>query len=322
MLNQSAKRKVNFYYQKLFYVLVATIIIFTKGFPAPSIAAALLIKETKDIITISSGDKPMLEYIQTSNPNKVYVSKLFTPSGMQILLDSPHDHIHHHGLMYALDSGKNITWWLDGKKMGKQVPVGKTETKKEKRSAAIKQALSWNTADGTAILKEARTISVHKGTDIPATLLTWNTVLSVAGKDPVPLATKKHYAGLGIRFVLKMDKIGLFIFPDGKNSTAVRGTENVTPDTWCAYRTAIDDKPVTVAMFSAPSNFRHPTYWFTMTAPFAYISATLNLYRDPYTLKPGFDLDLTYGVAVFNGKQDKSAIEKLYQAWLKLLPEK
>ena len=165
MLNQSAKRKVNFYYQKLFYVLVATIIIFTKGFPAPSIAAALLIKETKDIITISSGDKPMLEYIQTSNPNKVYVSKLFTPSGMQILLDSPHDHIHHHGLMYALDSGKNNTWWLDGKKSGKQVPVGKTEAKKEKRSAVIVQALRWNTADGTAILKEARTISVHKGTN-------------------------------------------------------------------------------------------------------------------------------------------------------------
>ena len=289
---------------------------------APCITAALTIEETKKIITISADDKPMLEYIQTSNPNKVYVSKLFTPSGIQILLDSPHDHIHHHGLMYALDSGKNNTWWLDGKKSGKQVPVGKTEAKKEKRSAVIVQALRWNTADGTAILKEARTISVHKGTNIPATLLTWNTVLSVADKDPVPLATKKHYTGLGIRFVRKMDKIGSFIFPDGKNSTSVRGTEKVTPDTWCAFQAAIKDKPVTVAMFSAPSNFRHPTYWFTMVAPFAYISATLNLYRDPHTLKPGSALDLTYGVVVFDGRQEKRAIEKLYQTWLKLLPEK
>jgi len=273
--------------------------------------------ETEDLVTLASNDQPVLEYRQTCNPNKVYVSKLYTPSGMQILLDSPHDHVHHHALMYALDSGKMI-WWLDGKKMGKQVPSAKAKVEKQEQATTIQHALNWQTAGGETILKEKRMITVHAKPDLPATLLSWRTVLSAADK-PVPLTTKRHYAGLGIRFLRKMDKIGTFLFPDGSKATKVRRTEEVTPDNWCAYVTSVDDKPVTVAMFSAPSNFRHPTYWFTMTAPFAYISATLNLYREPHTLEAGKSLDLVYGVAVFDGKQDKAAIEKTYQRWLKEL---
>ena len=302
-------------------ILLSPVIILSGGCAALGAARpALTARETDDLITISSGRKPVLEYRRTCNPNNVYVSKLFTPSGFQVLLDSPRDHVHHHGLMYALDAGKNV-WWMVGRKMGKQVPAGWTEIKEEKTSTVIGQALNWNAANGTTILKEERRITVHDDTSIPATLLTWNTVLSVAGEEDVVLKSKRHYAGLGIRFVRKMDKIGSFVFPEGKNSTAVRGTERVTADAWCAYRTAVDGKPVTVAMFSAPSSFRHPTYWFTMTAPFAYISATLNLYRRPHTLNPGSSVDLTYGVAVFDGKQDKDTLEEIYRKWLEFLQE-
>jgi hypothetical protein len=276
------------------------------------------VKETEDCISVSNDGNPILEYQQTSNPNKVYVSKIYTPSGLQVLLDSPADHVHHHGLMYAIDSGKNV-WWMDGKNMGKQVPAGKAEAKGEEKTAIISQSLNWNTSSGKTILKESRKITAHMGGNVPATLLSWRTVLSVAGSDPVPLTTKRHYAGLGIRFLRKMDKIGSFIFPDGSNSTSVRGTEKVTPDKWCAYVTSAGDNPITVAMFSAPANFRHPTYWFTMTAPFAYISATLNLYREPHILKPGSPLDLVYGIAVFDGKRDDSIIEAAYLEWLKLV---
>jgi len=54
-----------------------------------------------------------------------------------------------------------------------------------------------------------------------------------------------------------------------------------------------------------------------MTAPFAYISATLNLYRQPHNLEPGSPLHLVYGIAVFDGKQDTAAVEKTYQRWVK-----
>ena len=88
-----------------------------------------------------------------------------------------------------------------------------------------------------------------------------------------------------------------------------------------AYVTSADGKPVTVAMFSKPSNYRHPTYWFTMTTPFAYITATLNLDKQPHNMKRGSPLDLTYGVAVFDGKQDVLAIDKVCNQWLELIKE-
>ncbi len=296
--------------------LVVTIL---SGLSPSARADDLAVKETKDLITISADNKPIVEYRQTCNPNKVYVSKLFTPAGIQVLLDSPHDHIHHHALMYALDAGEHV-WWMDGAAMGKQVPAGKAETKQHRQSVVIQQAVNWNSAAGATILKEARSITLHQGENIPSTLLTWNTTLSTAGKDPIELKTSRHYAGLGIRFVREMDKIGAFIIPGEAKSTHVRGTENVTAAPWCAYQTARGDKPVTVAMFSAPGNFRHPTYWFTMTEPFAYISATLNLYRQAHTLRSGNPLDLTYGVAVFDGKPNQNSIEKLYRIWLTCLP--
>jgi hypothetical protein len=54
---------------------------------------------------------------------------------------------------------------------------------------------------------------------------------------------------------------------------------------------------------------------FTMTAPFAYQSATLNLWKEPFTLKE--PLDLRYGVAVWDGVQSSEEIERLYRRWLK-----
>ena len=37
-------------------------------------------------------------------------------------------------------------------------------------------------------------------------------------------------------------------------------------------------------MFDGPDNAR-PVRWFTMNNPFAYMSATLNLYKEPMTLE-------------------------------------
>ena len=219
--------------------------------------------------------------------------------------------------MYALDSGTH-TWWMDGENMGKQVPAQKADAK----GGAITHSLSWNTASGSPVLKEKRVITVYNAKDIKATLLSWNTILSTAETKPVPLASTRHYAGLGIRFDRKMDIIGRFIYPDKNDPSGVRGTEKVTSADWCAYLTEFDGRPVTVAMFSPPSNVRHPTYWFTMTAPFAYISATLNLYREPLIVLPGTPLDLLYGVAVFDGKEDKAGVQEVYRQWLKLIPER
>ena len=51
-------------------------------------------------------------------------------------------------------------------------------------------------------------------------------------------------------------------------------------------------------MFDGPKNPR-PALWFTMKDPFAYMSATVNLWKEPMELKES--MTLTYGVAVWDG---------------------
>jgi len=118
-----------------------------------------------------------------------------------------------------------------------------------------------------------------------------------------------------------MDRKATFAFPDGKDSTPIRNTEKVTRDRWSACTGPAGDKTVTVAMFSHPQTCRHPTYWFTMSDSLTYMTATLNLYRQPMTLQKGQALDLVYGVAVWDGKVNAETVETAYRKWVGRTPE-
>ena len=59
---------------------------------------------------------------------------------------------------------------------------------------------------------------------------------------------------------------------------------------------------------------------FTMTPPFAYLSATLNLWKEPLELKAGGKLKLSYAVAVWDGETAAEQVEKLYAWWSKAKP--
>ncbi len=277
----------------------------------------------KDTIAVTVGDRALLTYRSTPTPLKVYVKELYTPGGRQVLLDSPHDHIHHHALMYAVGAG-GVDFWADEPKdkVGKQRPrsdaAARVTEDGDRRRATIEHTLDWTGPDQRPVLDERRRIVVYDPKDVGATLLTWSSLLRpAAGKDSVKLSPARHYFGLGLRPVRAMDN-GTFLNPTGQAGETVRGTEKLVRADWCAYHAAIDGKPVTVAMFDHPENPRHPATWFTMTAPFGYLAATLNLHREPMTLQKGQTLGLTYGVALWDGKRGAEDIEKTYRRWLAL----
>ncbi len=168
------------------------------------------------------------------------------------------------------------------------------------------------------LLVERREITAYKAPDLGATLIEWRSRLEPPpGKDSAVL-TGSHYNGLGMRFLTSMDKGGRFFNADDKAGEDGPNHCRLTPVKWCAYTAKADGKPVTVAMFDHPTNFRHPAVMFTMTNPFAYLSATLNEWKEPITLKAGQPLSLCYGVALWDGEVDKATVEKLYQRWVKL----
>jgi len=252
---------------------------------------------------------------------KPYVQELYTPAGVQILRDSPFDHKHHHGLMFAV-AVDGTDFWSEKPTCGRQVPehAGRLRSREagDRSSMADSRFLDWLTSGDVNVLHEQRTITALAGADIPATLLTWRSRLSPPeGKGPAKL-TGSHYFGLGMRFVESMDAAGTFFNSERGEGVLVRGSERVTPARWCAYTSQVDGKPVTVALFDHPKNAR-PAYFFTMR-PFAYLSATLNLWKQPLEIPPRESLDLRYGVAVWDGQIDSQGVEALYRKWLALEP--
>lgn len=251
---------------------------------------------------------------KTPNPNKPYIAQLFAPGDKPVPLldDSPSDHFHHHGLMFAL-TVNDTDFWVekDIKNAGRQEVV-------EPAAAPAGdgfQNLRWLATDGTPLLDESRRVRVRvegMGAD-SVHWLDWETSLTPsAGRGTVRLSGE-HYFGLGMRFLPAWASHGEFIWADAATPPAV-GNEKVSPGDWCAVRCTIEGRPVTVLMLAHPANPR-PGEWFTMSKPFCYLSATLNLKNEPFTLVSGQSWTLRYSLAVLSTPADHTRLANIAAAW-------
>jgi len=106
---------------------------------------------------------------------------------------------------------------------------------------------------------------------------------------------------------------GEFIWADAATPPAIGGEKVATGD-WCAVRCTVEGYPVTVLMLAHPANPR-PGEWFTMSKPFCYLSATLNLKNEPFTLAKGQSWTLRYSNAVLSTPADHARLASLAAAW-------
>jgi hypothetical protein len=274
----------------------------------------------ENIISVYTGDSVLMRYHYRDVPFKPYVQQLFTPRGVNVLRDAPADHLHHHALMFAV-AVDGVNFWEEQQAPGRQVHRSFADIKIGKRNdvpnAGITERLDWvDPRSQQLLLKESRTIEICQLDEFKATLLNWQSTLAVpSGKESVVL-TGSHYFGLGMRFLESMDVGGKFLSAAGKAGEVVRGDERIVQARWCVYIAEANGKPVTVAMFGHPDNLRHPTHWFTMTKPFAYLSATMNLYRESLAVTSDRPLVLRYAVALWDNQVENDRIEKVYNWWV------
>ena len=274
----------------------------------------------EDTVSIHQGKRNLLCYHYEDVPFKPYVQQLFSPGGINVLRDAPHDHLHHHALMYAV-AVDGVNFWEEQTEPGRQLHKSFNDMKIDKDGdipqAGFSEQIDWiNPRSQEVLLKEGRTINVKSIDVVKATLLSWQSILAVPpGKKSMTLSGS-HYFGLGMRFLESMDKGGQFLNAADEKGEVVRGTERITRADWCAYIADADGRPVTIAMFGYPENLRNPTYWFTMTAPFSYLAATLNLYREPLVVTSDKPLVLRYAVVVWDGRIGKSKINQVYHSWI------
>jgi len=280
-------------------------------------------KDGADVYVYSAeareGSGPLLRYRYAEVPFKSYVREFCTPAGINLLRDAPHDHLHHHALMLGI-AVDGVNFWTEYPDSGKQVHRKFTARRQDRHQglcrALVTDYIDWtNTAGDKAVIHEYRTIEIYSGKDLGASLLTWDSQFELLAGKTSALITGGRYYGLGVRFVEPMDKQGDYINADGKKG--VEGT-NAASSPWCAYRSKVEGKPVTVAMFDHPQNPRHPATWFTMQDKFSYISATLNLKNEPFKTTSDNPLRLCYGLALWDGHVKAATIDKLYKRWIEL----
>jgi len=276
----------------------------------------------QNVVSLYDDDGVLLRYSYKDVPFKPYVKEFFTPGGVNVLLDAPADHLHHHALMFAV-TADGVNFWEEQQAPGRQVHQRFADVRVDSRDdapfAGFSQRLDWqNPQSAQLVLKEIRTIEICNLVEPKAAILTWQSQFEAPDANESLTLSGSHYQGLGLRFVRSMDLEGEFRNADGKEGTVFRGEERLVRSRWCAYTAKAQGKDVTVAMFDHPGNERYPATWFMMNTPFAYLSATLALHEQPLKVELGKPLVLRYAVALWDGRIEDAKIEELYKRWAAL----
>ena len=288
------------------------------------IDSALRLDRSDTSVEILRGARPLLNYRHGQVPYKPYVDRFYSPSGRNVLRDNVPDHAHHHGLMFAV-AVDGVDFWAEfpdqspGIQRQGELQIRTAAAPDGLNTATIRQQLDWTTTQGQALMTEERTITVYDPQPLAASLLTWQSQLAPAEHRTEITLSGSHYFGLGMRFPASMDQMGTFFNSQTAPGEVVRGEERLVRATWCAVRGPAAEGPVTVAVFDHPGNPRHPATHFLMPAPFAYLSATLNLWKEPLRVPAASPLRLCYGVAVWDGDATADQVEQLYRRWIDLL---
>ncbi len=290
-------------------------------FSSLGVLAADSVEFTKDNerVTIKDEGHTILVYKYAGVPFKPYVEQFCTPSGVNVLRDAPSDHLHHHGLMFAIRVD-DVNFWEERNDPGIQKTTDLAEVKTHEFGGVnwtgFTSHINWSSSkDEKVLLKEQRLIEVAFDQKGKASGITWTSTFSLPEGKASATLTGANYHGLGMRFLPSMDTGGSFLNSDGK--TGVDGTNDARAK-WCSYSALADGKEVTIVLLDHSANPRHPATWFTMTQGFAYLSATLNLSKEPLELKAPESLTLRYALILADGKIEASKITDLYNKWTAL----
>jgi hypothetical protein len=278
--------------------------------------------------TVFHGDKKVLVYRSDPRQFKPYVKELCTIRGDNLLRDAPANHLHHHGLMYAIRVN-GLNFWEEISGSGAEKPM-ETLGPELGASAAglpqatIRQTLHWLApqdaflpgSPNLALLVERRTLVLAVNEAQEEVTLDWKSQFEVGGKTNTVVLAGSTYFGLGARFLEELDPIAAHINSEGKpDLTGTR--QDVTPHDWCAVVFDRPSAPATFAMFGHPANARGQATFFTMERPFAYISATQGLDKEPLIYRTGDKFQVEYLVTVYPAVKSSDALSARAAEWQK-----
>jgi hypothetical protein len=272
------------------------------------------------------GQKVMV-YCFDSQKFKPYVKELYTLKGDNILRDAPADHLHHHGLMYAIKIN-GINFWEEVSGNGVEKVI-QTEMPlcssiniagKARPQAKLSQVIHWVApqdaflpGSATALLIEHRTLTLTLDPAELEVALEWKSQFEVGSRTNTVTLTGANYHGLGLRFVQDFDPLAAHslagVHPDLANN---RQDVSAAPG------------PPFPLMHQAGRHVSHwqaipPTHgattFFSMLTPFSYLSATQALDKERLVYHTGEKFELRYLVLLYSKLESQEFIERRVKAW-------
>jgi hypothetical protein len=272
-------------------------------------------------ITLKYRGKPVLVYEFAPYTYKAYVKELYTLRGDNVLRDAPHDHLHHHALMYGIKvNGVNFWEEISGSGVQRVVrtadPVSGTSPDGLPQ-AVLTQELAWVQAvdaflpatNAPSLLNEIRTLTLTIDDKAGEVALQWRSRFTVGTKTNTVVLTGSNYHGLGMRFLQELDSVAVHISPAGKPDLS-NSRQDVTAFPWEAVVFDAPGKPATIALFGAPGNARGNPRFFAMRTAFPYLAATQGLDQEPLVYRAGDTFELNYLVTLYPEMKTAEALSE------------
>jgi len=272
----------------------------------------------------------LLTYVFATNQFKPYVREFYTLAGDDVLRDAPADHLHHHGLMYAIRIN-DVNFWEEVGQPGHERHVkllahraGHSAT--DLPQASFTELVHWvphgnhTLRDTTpaAFLVERRTLTLTVDEAREEVALAWHAEFEVGARTNRVKLHGSEYNGLGLRLPAAWDRMarhqnsGSAPYPSG-------GKRDVLPARWSAVSHTMNGRPMQVVLCARPRGHAGTNMFFTMTEPFTYLSATQSLDKAPLEYRAGDHFSLDYLVLVYPSIRTPAQIEERFQSWAREL---
>ena len=270
----------------------------------------------------------LLVYAFATNQFKPYVRELYTLRGETSLRDAPPDHLHHHGLMYAVYVN-GINFWEERGAPGIEkhvgLPLHTARMGADGRPVAtFMEVIHWlaptnQTApdsQAAALLLEERTLTLTVDEKNQEVALRWDSKFQVGQSAGKVTLHGPNYDGLGLRLPESFNHVAKFQNAADQPYTG-NNSQNVIPARWTSVAGQMEGRAVMLVMFGRTDNMRGDGNFFTMLDPFAYLSVTQGLDKKPLEYAAGDKFSLSYLLTVYSEDKSPEFIRHRCERWEK-----
>jgi hypothetical protein len=267
-----------------------------------------------------------LVYAFATNQFKPYVRELYTLRGENVLRDAPPDHLHHHGLMYAVYVN-GINFWEErgtpGTEKHVELPLHTARTDANGLPvASFTEIIHWlaptnrAAADSrlAALLLEERTLTATVDEKNQEVALRWESRFQVGPRAGKVILSGPNYNGLGLRLPQSFNHVARFQNSAEQPYTG-KNTQNVIPARWTSVSGLMEGRDVMLVMFGCKDNARGDGSYFTMLDPFAYLAVTQGLDKQPLEYSAGDKFTLHYLLTVYTENRSPEFIRSRAARW-------